>query len=68
MTGIQERSITAEELRGIREAFLASTLREVHPVHSIDGAALPAVPGTLTSAAAEAIRGRIEHELGAEVR
>ena len=68
VTGIQERSITAEELRGIREAFLASTLREVHPVHSIDGAALPAVPGTLTSAAAEAIRGRIEHELGAEVR
>jgi branched-subunit amino acid aminotransferase/4-amino-4-deoxychorismate lyase len=68
VTAIQERSITAEALHGVREAFLASTLREVHPVRSIDGAALPGVPGPLTSAAAEAIRARIERELGAEVR
>jgi len=65
---IQERPIPAEALSGVREAFLASTIREVHPVHSIDGAALPAVPGPLTSAAAEAIRDRIEQELGATAR
>jgi branched-chain amino acid aminotransferase len=60
-----ERSIAADQLGGVREAFMASTLREVHPVHTIDGALLPAAPGPLSSAAAERIREHIAHELGA---
>jgi branched-chain amino acid aminotransferase len=53
-----------DELPGVREAFLASTLREVHPVQAIDGTALPAAPGPLTAAAAAAMRERIAQELG----
>ena len=48
----------------MREAFLASTMREVHPVRAIDGAALPAAPGPLTEAAAAAMRAHVEQELG----
>ena len=36
----RERPITADELAGVQEAFLASTVREVLPVHAIDGRAL----------------------------
>ena len=64
LTGATERAVVREELPGLREAFLASTLREVHPVHSIDGAALPGAPGPLTRAAAAAMRERIAQELG----
>jgi branched-chain amino acid aminotransferase len=64
LTGATERAVVREELPGLREAFLASTLREVHPVHAIDGAALPAAPGPLTAAAATAMRERIAQELG----
>jgi branched-chain amino acid aminotransferase len=60
-----ERPVAVEELSGAREAFMASTLREVHPVHAIDGAALPAAPGPLSAAAAERIREHIAQELGA---
>src|SRR4029078_11960586 len=34
---IEERSIAVDELGDVQEAFLASTVREVLPVHSIDG-------------------------------
>jgi branched-chain amino acid aminotransferase len=44
----------------VREAFAASTLREVHPVRTIDGRALPEVPGPVTQAAAEAVRERVD--------
>jgi branched-chain amino acid aminotransferase len=64
LTGATERAVVRDELPGVREAFLASTLREVHPVHAIDGAALPAAPGPLTAAAAAAMRERIAEELG----
>ena len=64
LTEVIERPVVRDELAGLREAFLASTLREVHPVHAIDGAALPAAPGPLTAAAAVAIRERIAQELG----
>jgi branched-chain amino acid aminotransferase len=64
LTGATERAVVRDELPGLREAFLASTLREVHPVHAIDGAALPDAPGPLTAAAAAAMRGRIAEELG----
>jgi branched-chain amino acid aminotransferase len=64
LTGATERPVVRDELPAVREAFLASTLREVHPVHAIDGAALPAAPGPLTAAAAAAMRERIAEELG----
>jgi branched-chain amino acid aminotransferase len=48
----------------VRDAFMASTLREVHPVHAIDGTPLPAAPGPLTEAAAAAMRAHVEQELG----
>ena len=60
-----ERPIAREELAGAREAFLASTLREVHPVRTIDGAVLPAAPGPLTAAAAERMREHVAAELAA---
>jgi branched-chain amino acid aminotransferase len=61
---IEERSIAVDELPGVREAFLASTVREVLPVHAIDDRAVPAVDGPLASAAAERVRAHIEQELG----
>ena len=38
------------------EAFLTSSTRDVQAVASVDGAALPAAPGPLTKAAADAFR------------
>src|SRR3954451_17804177 len=65
---ITERSIAADELGDVREAFLASTVREVLPVHSIDGRELPVVGGPLTSDADERVRALIAQELGAAAR
>jgi branched-chain amino acid aminotransferase len=59
-TDARERSLSADELPEVREAFAASTLREVHPVSVIDGRALPAVPGPITQAAAQAVSARVD--------
>jgi branched-chain amino acid aminotransferase len=61
---VRERSCPLDDLYSASEAFLASTLREVMPVHAIDGRELPA-PGRLTLQAAERLRERIEAELDA---
>jgi branched-chain amino acid aminotransferase len=61
---VTEQVIARDDLARAREAFMASTLREVHPVHAIDGAPLPAAPGALTQDAAARIRAHIEQELG----
>jgi branched-chain amino acid aminotransferase len=65
---ISERPIAADELADVQEAFLASTVREVLPVHAIDGRTLPQVPGPLTSEADERVRALIVQELGAAAR
>src|SRR4051812_4748939 len=65
---VTERALTAEQLLDVREAFLASTVREVLPVHAIDGRAVPVVDGPLTSMAAERMRAHIAQELGAAAR
>lgn len=61
----REEVVTRDELRGAREAFLASTTREVHAIAQIDDIILPATPGPLTAAAAEAFDAHVAAELGA---
>jgi branched-chain amino acid aminotransferase len=62
VTGAQERVTTSDDLGSISEAFLASTLREVHPVARIEERELQA-PGPLSRAAAEAVAQRIRAAL-----
>jgi branched-chain amino acid aminotransferase len=64
VTAAREHTTTTDDLAQVKEAFLASTLREVHPVHRIDGRAIDA-PGQATSAAATAVREHIVAELAA---
>jgi branched-chain amino acid aminotransferase len=61
---VRDQVVTSDDLPRVREAFMASTLREVHPIRAIDGAALAQIPGPLTQEAAARIRTHIEHELG----
>jgi branched-chain amino acid aminotransferase len=61
---VTEQVIARDDLVHVREAFMASTLREVHPVRTIDEAELPAAPGALTQDAARRIRAHIEQDLG----
>ena len=62
LTGAEERPVSADELTGCREAFLASTTREVQPVSRIEDAELGA-PGPETRAAATALRAHIDAAL-----
>lgn len=61
----REEVVTRDELRGAREAFLASTTREVQPIARIDEDDLPTVPGPLTQAAADAFAAHIRDALEA---
>jgi branched-chain amino acid aminotransferase len=54
LVDVEERSVALDDLRGAREAFLASTTREVQAVAAIDDVVLPAAPGEATRAAATA--------------
>jgi branched-chain amino acid aminotransferase len=63
VTDAQERVTTLDDLASIGEAFLASSLREVHPVASIDGKALPEAPGPVAVDAAARVRAHIEAAL-----
>lgn len=60
---VEERVTTPDDLDGAREAFLASTTREVQPIAAIEGRELP-VDGPRTREAAEALRRHIEQALG----
>jgi len=62
VTGAQERVTTTDDLPQVSEAFLASTLREVHPVHRIEDRELPA-PGPMSQRAASAVAERIRASL-----
>ncbi len=63
LLAVDERSVSTRELLSAREAFLASTTREVQPVAAIEDRAF-APPGERTTEAATALRARIERELG----
>jgi branched-chain amino acid aminotransferase len=51
------------DLRAAREAFLASTTREIQAVSAIDGNPLPEAPGARTREAQEAFAATLGHEL-----
>jgi branched-chain amino acid aminotransferase len=55
---VEERPVTRDDIARMDEAFVASTVREVLPVHAIDGREL-AMPGRLTREAADRLRERI---------
>ena len=62
---VEERSLALDDLGGAREAFLASTTREVQPVGAVDELELPAAPGQVTEAAAAAFAARRDELLRA---
>jgi branched-chain amino acid aminotransferase len=66
VAGARERSVALDDLRRAEEAFLASTLREVHPVSAVDDVVFAAAPGPVTAAAAAMVRERIATELAAD--
>jgi branched-chain amino acid aminotransferase len=51
---VAEEDLALARLSSVDEAFLTSSTRQVQPVGAVDGRALPAAPGPLTQAAAEA--------------
>jgi branched-chain amino acid aminotransferase len=63
VTEIEERVTTLDDLRALDEAFLASSMREVHPVRAIDGAPIAGAPGPVTADVAGRVREHIAAEL-----
>jgi branched-chain amino acid aminotransferase len=63
VTDARERVTTLDDLASISEAFLASSLREVMAVRSIDDRALEAAPGPVAIEAAARVREHIEAAL-----
>jgi branched-chain amino acid aminotransferase len=51
---IEERDVPVHALGRADEAFVSSTVREVQPIASVDGVALPIAPGPITMRLAEA--------------
>jgi branched-chain amino acid aminotransferase len=62
--GATEAPCTMDDLQRAEEAFIASTVREVAAIGSIDDHELPDAPGPVTRDAASRLRRRIEQELG----
>jgi len=60
---VEEGCWPAADLRAAREAFLASTTREIQAVAAIDGKALPEAPGPRTREAQEAFAATLQQEL-----
>ena len=63
VTDAEERVTTLDDLRTLDEAFLASSAREVHPVHAIDSRPIDGTPGPVTADAAARVREGIAAEL-----
>lgn len=60
---VEEGAWPVADLRAAREAFLASTTREIQAVATIDGAELPEAPGPRTREAQEAFAATLGREL-----
>jgi branched-chain amino acid aminotransferase len=63
-TGAAEQSCTLDELLEADEVFLASTVREVHPVVAVDDRTF-AAPGPKSTEIASKVSARIRSELAA---
>jgi branched-chain amino acid aminotransferase len=63
VTDARERVTTLDDLPSVSEAFLASSLREVMAVRSIDGRPIDAAPGPVAIEAAQRVREHIEAAL-----
>jgi branched-chain amino acid aminotransferase len=61
----EEAVCTFADLRRAEEAFIASSVREVMPIATIDDIELPSAPGPVTQDARDRLAKRIERELGA---
>lgn len=53
----EEDDVAMDRLASADEVFVTSSTRDVHPVESVDGRALPTCAGPLTTAAAHALAG-----------
>jgi branched-chain amino acid aminotransferase len=62
---VDERPATLDDIHTAREAFLASTTREVQAVAAVEDRELQTAPGEVTREAAQALRTRIQEELQA---
>jgi branched-chain amino acid aminotransferase len=60
---VEEGAWPVADLRAAREAFLASTTREIQAVSAIDGTGLPQAPGPRTREAQEAFAATLGQEL-----
>jgi branched-chain amino acid aminotransferase len=60
---VEEGTWPVADLRAAKEAFLASTTREIQSVSAIDGAELPSVPGPRTREAQDAFGATLGKEL-----
>jgi branched-chain amino acid aminotransferase len=58
-----EATLTLDDLRTADEAFLSSTVREVQPIATVDGHALPAAPGPVTEKLAAAFTDLVGRDL-----
>jgi branched-chain amino acid aminotransferase len=56
--GAAEEDLSIGALAAAEEAFLTGTTRDVQPIRSVDGVALPAAPGPVTRKAAEIFAAR----------
>jgi branched-chain amino acid aminotransferase len=56
--GAEEEDLPLEDLYRADEAFLTSTTRDVQPIAMVDGTALPAAPGPVTTKAMEVFAAR----------
>ncbi|MXW43018.1 MAG: 4-amino-4-deoxychorismate lyase [Acidimicrobiia bacterium] len=54
LTGAKEQDIPLPALAAAAEAFLCSTTRNIHPIHTVDNQRLRLCPGPATQAASEA--------------
>lgn len=61
---VEQGSWPVADLRAAREAFLASTTREIQAVSAIDGTELAEAPGSRTREAQEAFAATLGRELG----
>jgi branched-chain amino acid aminotransferase len=62
-TATEEAVCSLDDLRHADEAFLSSTVREVQPIATVDGRALPSCPGPVTEKLAAAFKDLVARDL-----